>query len=58
MTTVPAAANAAVALAYGVGREAVGSVVQLLVNLAAIVVAGVLTLLVQRFAWRHPSRAQ
>ena len=51
MTTVPAAANAAVALAYGVLDEAVGSVVQLLINLCAIVLAGVLTLLVQRLWW-------
>jgi uncharacterized hydrophobic protein (TIGR00271 family) len=53
VTTVPAAANAAVALAYGVTDEAFGSAVQLLVNLTAIVVAGVLTLLVQRVAWRR-----
>jgi uncharacterized hydrophobic protein (TIGR00271 family) len=60
VTTVPAAANAAVALSYGVGNEAAGSAWQLLVNVAAIVVAGVLTLLVQRVAWRfgraRPSR--
>jgi len=53
VTTVPAAANAAVALAYGVPDEAVGSALQLLINLAAIVTAGVLTLLVQRVAWRR-----
>ncbi|WP_285682478.1 DUF389 domain-containing protein [Actinoplanes sp. NBRC 103695] len=53
VTTVPAAANAAVALAYGVGDEAAGSALQLLINLAAIVIAGVLTLLVQRVAWRR-----
>lgn len=53
VTTVPAAANAAVALAYGVGHEAVGSAVQLLINVAAIVTAGVLTLLAQRLWWRH-----
>ena len=54
VTTVPAAANAAVALAYGVTDEAAGSAVQLLVNVAAIVFAGVLTLLVQRVAWHRP----
>lgn len=48
VTTVPAAANAAVAVAYWVPAEAVGSGVQLLINLAAITLAGVLTLLVQR----------
>ncbi|BBH70078.1 hypothetical protein ACTI_67630 [Actinoplanes sp. OR16] len=53
VTTVPAAANAAVALAYGVRSEALGSALQLVINLAAIVVAGVLTLLVQRLAWHR-----
>jgi uncharacterized hydrophobic protein (TIGR00271 family) len=48
VTTVPAAANAAVAVAYWVPSEAVGSTVQLLINLASIVLAGVLTLLLQR----------
>ncbi len=52
VTTVPAAANAAVALAYGVRDEAVGSFLQLVINLAAIVLAGVLTLLVQQVVWR------
>ncbi len=57
VTTVPAAANAAVAVAYGVPYEAVGSAVQFLINVAAIVAAGVLTLLVQRLAWRpRPAR--
>ncbi|HTJ36191.1 MAG TPA: DUF389 domain-containing protein [Dactylosporangium sp.] len=53
VTTVPAAANIAVALAYGVPHEAGGSAVQLLVNLAAIVTAGVATLLVLRRLWRR-----
>lgn len=48
VTTVPAAANAAVAVAYGVGSEAAGSALQLFINLAAIVVAGVLTLAANR----------
>jgi uncharacterized hydrophobic protein (TIGR00271 family) len=52
VTTVPAAANIAVALAYGVPHEAGGSALQLLINLAAIVVAGVSTLLVLRGLWR------
>ena len=57
VTTVPAAANAAVALAYGVTEEATGSALQLLINVAAIVAAGVLTLLVQRFAGRLRGRS-
>ena len=57
VTTVPAAANAAVALAYGVMSEAGGSALQLLINLTAIVAAGVLTLVVQRIYWRRmPAR--
>ncbi|MEV0900767.1 DUF389 domain-containing protein [Actinoplanes sp. NPDC049802] len=56
VTTVPAAANAAVAVAYGVTDEALGSALQLVVNLAAIVVGGLLTLLIQRSAWRRMRR--
>jgi len=52
VTTVPAAANAAVALGYGDFHQAWGSAVQLALNLAGIVIAGVLTLLVQQGAWR------
>jgi uncharacterized hydrophobic protein (TIGR00271 family) len=48
VTTVPAAANAAVAVAYWVPSEAAGSSIQLLINLTSIVLAGVLTLIVQR----------
>ena len=48
VTTIPAAANAAVAIAYWVPREAIGSVIQLVINLSAIAVAGTLTLLVLR----------
>ena len=62
VTTVPAAANASVALAYGVTEEFIGSSVQLMLNLLGIVVAGIITLLVQR-AWRQrramrPARSQ
>ena len=46
VTTIPAAANAAVALAYWVPSEAVGSAIQLVINLSAIAVAGTLTLLI------------
>ncbi|GAA2513081.1 DUF389 domain-containing protein [Winogradskya humida] len=56
VTTIPAAANAVVALTYGVRDEAVGSALQLLINLAAIVLGGVLTLLVQHTAWRGNRR--
>ncbi|MFI5529863.1 DUF389 domain-containing protein [Kitasatospora sp. NPDC051853] len=52
VTTVPAAANAAVAFGYRDYAQAVGSGVQLLLNLLGIVLAGVLTLLAQHWAWR------
>lgn len=48
VTTVPAAGNVAVAIAYGVADEAWGSALQLGINLAAIATAGILTLAVQR----------
>lgn len=48
VTTVPAAANVAVAIAYGVAEEAWGSALQLAVNLGAILTAGILTLAFQR----------
>ncbi|MCP9208737.1 DUF389 domain-containing protein [Streptomyces sp. NEAU-Y11] len=62
VTTVPAAANAAVALGYGEIDQMVGSSEQLLLNLAGIIVAGTLTLLAQKALWgrqhrRTPRRA-
>ncbi|MBT2492512.1 DUF389 domain-containing protein [Streptomyces sp. ISL-96] len=51
VTTVPAAANAAVALSYGQVKQTWGSSEQLLLNLLGIVVAGTLTLLVQKYLW-------
>ncbi|MEU9791778.1 DUF389 domain-containing protein [Streptomyces sparsogenes] len=58
VTTVPAAANAAVALGYGDIDQMWGSAEQLLLNLAGIVVAGTLTLLLQKFLWaRRRGRA-
>jgi uncharacterized hydrophobic protein (TIGR00271 family) len=56
VTTVPAAANAAVATAYGVWGEAGGSLLQLALNLGGIVCAGVLTLLLQQYIWRRVRR--
>jgi uncharacterized hydrophobic protein (TIGR00271 family) len=51
VTTVPAAANAAIALYYGDLGQALGSFSQLFVNLGGIAVAGTVTLLVQRVGW-------
>ena len=51
VTTVPAAANVGVALAYGDGSQAVGSLKTLLLNLAMILLGGLLTLSLQRWAF-------
>lgn len=51
VTTVPAAANAAVALSYGDMGQMWGSTQQLLLNLLGIVLAGTLTLLAQKYLW-------
>ena len=51
VTTVPAAANAAVAFSFDQYKQAWGSTEQLLLNLLGIVVAGTLTLLVQKSLW-------
>ncbi|MFC9234157.1 DUF389 domain-containing protein [Streptomyces decoyicus] len=54
VTTVPAAANAAVALGYQEYSQAWHSMEQLLLNLAGIVIAGTLTLTAQKLLWaRH-----
>lgn len=52
VTTVPAAANAAVALGYGDFGQMWGSAEQLLLNLFGIMLAGVVTLLGQKLLWR------
>ncbi|MDO3705951.1 DUF389 domain-containing protein [Micromonospora sp. C28SCA-DRY-2] len=58
VTTVPAAANVAVAAAYRVWHEAAGSALQLLINLCAIVLAGLLTLAVQQLGWWRLARRE
>ncbi|MEV6017327.1 MULTISPECIES: DUF389 domain-containing protein [unclassified Streptomyces] len=58
VTTVPAAANAAVALSYGDMGQTWGSTKQLLFNLLGIVVAGTLTLMAQKWFWAAQRRRQ
>ena len=53
VTTIPAAANIGLACAYGDWSEWRGAQLQLAVNLVMIVVAGVLTLWVQRLLYRR-----
>ena len=57
VTTVPAASNVALAVALGDSSEFWGSLLQLGINIGAILVAGVLTLLVQRTLWRRVPHA-
>src|SRR3954452_17354311 len=56
VTTVPAAGNLALALALWVPEEMGGAAAQLAVNLTGMLLAGSLTLLVQRAVWRRVSR--
>ncbi|WP_328721285.1 DUF389 domain-containing protein [Streptomyces sp. NBC_00247] len=56
VTTVPAAANAAVAFSYSDYAQTVGSSQQLLANLGGIVLAGTLTLLAQKALWARQLR--
>ena len=53
VTTVPAAGNVALGLAFGLAVEVSGSALQLLVNITAMAVAGWLTLTVQQLVWRR-----
>ena len=48
VTTIPAAGNIGVAAAYGDGDEWVGAMLQLSINLVAILAAGITTLYLQR----------
>jgi uncharacterized hydrophobic protein (TIGR00271 family) len=57
VTTIPAAANIGVAAAYLNATEAKGAALQLAINLATMVVAGFITLAVQRLAFVRRWRA-
>lgn len=59
VTTVPAAGTIALTAAVGAWGEAGRSLLQLAINLAGIILAGTVTLLIQRLAWDRvilPSR--
>jgi uncharacterized hydrophobic protein (TIGR00271 family) len=58
VTTVPAVGTAALCIGTGVWSEVTGAFLQLFINLVGMVLAGTLTLLVQRLVWRQriPSR--
>ncbi|MET9970310.1 DUF389 domain-containing protein [Streptomyces sp. NPDC006356] len=57
VTTVPAAANASVALIYDDAKQTWLSTGQLLLNLLGIILAGTLTLLTQKWLWSKQRRA-
>ncbi len=57
VTTVPAVGTVALCLGLGVWSEIPGALLQLGVNLAGLVLAGTLTLLVQRTVWARVQRA-
>ncbi|KOV69536.1 MULTISPECIES: DUF389 domain-containing protein [Streptomyces] len=56
VTTIPAAADIAVSLAFTDWKQAWGSLLQLLLNVVVLVAVGVLTLRVQRRLWRRAAR--
>ena len=53
VTTIPAAANLAIGLAFGVRSAVVGSSLQLVVNLSGMAVAGWVTLALQQAVWNR-----
>jgi uncharacterized hydrophobic protein (TIGR00271 family) len=57
VTTIPSAANIGVAVAYGDSDGWSGSLEQLGINIGCLLVAGILTLLVQRWVYRRRRRA-
>jgi uncharacterized hydrophobic protein (TIGR00271 family) len=55
VTTIPAAGNVALGIAFGVREAVVGSSVQLLLNLSGMALAGWLTLAFQEAVWERVS---
>ncbi|MFZ0049604.1 MAG: DUF389 domain-containing protein [Streptosporangiaceae bacterium] len=53
VTTIPAAADVALSTAFGAWHEAVGSLMQLLLNVGVLIVVGALALRAQRLIWRR-----
>ena len=56
VTTVPAAGNVALGIAFGATGELEGSALQLLLNISGMVVAGWATLALQDFVWDRMAR--
>jgi uncharacterized hydrophobic protein (TIGR00271 family) len=58
VTTIPAAADVGVSLAYQSWQEARGSLVQLLLNVGLLIIVGALALRAQRVIWRAWQRGR
>jgi uncharacterized hydrophobic protein (TIGR00271 family) len=58
VTTIPAAADIALSIAYASWSEAWGSALQLLLNVVVLIAIGALGLRLQRIMWRPRSRAE
>lgn len=56
VTTIPAAADVGVSLAFGSWPEARGSLYQLLLNVVVLILVGAISLRVQRWIWRRIAR--
>jgi uncharacterized hydrophobic protein (TIGR00271 family) len=56
VTTIPAAADVGVACAFESWSEARGSLLQLLLNVAVLILVGAIALRFQRWIWRHIAR--
>jgi len=57
VTTIPAAANIGLSIAYGDWAKAEGSIYQLLLNVVVLIVVGALVMRLQRLIWRSRSAA-
>jgi hypothetical protein len=58
VTTIPAAGNVALGLAFWSAHEIWGSALQLVLNLTGMAVAGWATLVLQRVVWSFVPRAR
>src|SRR5208283_3262718 len=56
VTTIPAASDIGVSIAFGNGHEAYGSLLQLLLNIAILVMVAIIGLPAQRWIWRRVAR--
>ncbi|MGA3153525.1 MAG: DUF389 domain-containing protein [Streptosporangiaceae bacterium] len=58
VTTIPAAADIGLSIAYGEWTQTAGAAEQLLLNVVLLIAVGAGTLRLQRIIWRRPARAQ